>query len=95
MTPTDYAYFTALTRLPKVKLKVSNRTERTGDEAITHVTIENPSRSLAFFVRLRVQKRRQGRGDFAGHLGGQLHFACSPGERREVTADLPRQQTRR
>ena len=57
MTPTaDYADFTALSQLPKVKLKVTDRTERKGEEAVTHVTLENPSKNLAFFVRLKVNK---------------------------------------
>jgi len=86
MTPTDsYADFTALTRLPKVKLKVSNRTERTGDEAITHVTIENPSRSLAFFVRLKVQKGAKGE-EILPVIWEDNYICLLPGEQREVTA---------
>jgi exo-1,4-beta-D-glucosaminidase len=47
-TPTaSYADFTALSQLPKVKLKVSERSERKGEEEVTRVTIENPSKSLA------------------------------------------------
>ncbi len=54
MTPTaSYADFTAISQLPKVKVKMTDRTERKGEESITHVTIENPSKSLAFFVRLK------------------------------------------
>jgi exo-1,4-beta-D-glucosaminidase len=56
-TPTSsYADYTALSQLPKVELKVRDRTERRGAEAVTHVTLENPDKSLAFFVRLRVNK---------------------------------------
>ena len=85
MTPTaSYADYTALAQLPKVKLKVTDRTERKGEESITHVTLENPSKSLAFFVRLKVTRARR-RRDSSGHLGGQLHFPA-PGEKREVTA---------
>ncbi|MGB7863350.1 MAG: beta galactosidase jelly roll domain-containing protein, partial [Candidatus Sulfotelmatobacter sp.] len=61
MTPTDsFADYTALAQLPKVKLKVIDSTERKGDESITHVTLENPSKSLAFFVRLKVQRGTKG-----------------------------------
>jgi exo-1,4-beta-D-glucosaminidase len=60
-TPTSsYADYTALSQLPKVKLKVADRTERKGEEVITHVTMENPSKSLAFFVRLKVDKGKGG-----------------------------------
>src|SRR5207253_4013904 len=59
-TPTaSYADFTALTQLPKVKLKVADRTERKGADAITHVMVENPSKSLALLVRLKVNKGGQ------------------------------------
>ena len=61
MTPTaSYADFTALSQLPKVKLKVTDRSERKGEEEVTHVTLENPSKSLAFFVRLKVDKGAKG-----------------------------------
>ncbi|HUK23506.1 MAG TPA: hypothetical protein VLV49_02920 [Terriglobales bacterium] len=57
MTPvTAYADFTALSQLPKVKLKVSSRTERQGDDGVTQVTVENPGASLAFLVRLKVDR---------------------------------------
>ena len=37
-TPTaSYADYTALSQLPKVKLKVADHTEHKGEEAITHV----------------------------------------------------------
>src|SRR5581483_2106040 len=43
-TPTaSYADYTALSQLPKVKLNVSSHTERKADEAITHVSLVNPS----------------------------------------------------
>src|SRR5213079_974028 len=43
-TPTaNFADYTALSQLPKVKLKVSDHTERKVGEAVTHVTLENPS----------------------------------------------------
>src|ERR1700758_5471550 len=61
MTPTSsYADFTAIAQLPKVKLKLTDRTEHHGEDAITHVTIENPGKSLAFFVRLKVVKGAKG-----------------------------------
>src|SRR5262249_45096484 len=56
-TPTEsYADYTALSQLPKVKLKVTSHTEFHGRDATVHVTVENPSKSLAFFVRLKVNR---------------------------------------
>ena len=62
MTPTSsFADYTALSQLPKVKLRVISRNEHKGDESFTHVTIENPSKALAFFVRLKVTKGAKGK----------------------------------
>src|SRR5579862_3046402 len=53
MSPTEsYADYTSISQLEKVKLKETDRTERKGEDAITQVTLENPSKSLAFFIRL-------------------------------------------
>jgi len=86
MTPTDsYADYTALTQLPKVKLKVTSRTERKGEDSITHVTIENPNKSLAFFVRLKVNKGAKG-GEILPVIWEDNYISLLPGEKRELTA---------
>jgi|HubBroStandDraft_1064217.scaffolds.fasta_scaffold00008_95 exo-1,4-beta-D-glucosaminidase len=86
MTPTDsFADYTALAQLPKVKLKVANRTENKGEESITHVTIENPSKSLAFFVRLKVDKGVKGE-EILPVVWEDNYISLLPGEKREVTA---------
>src|SRR6516225_1686446 len=56
-TPTSsFADFSALRQLSQVKLKSTIRTERKGEESVTHVTVENPSQTLAFFVRLKLNQ---------------------------------------
>ena len=86
MTPTaSYADFTAMSQLPKVKLKVTNHTERKGEEAITHVTLENPSKNLAFFVRLKVAKGAKGE-EILPVVWEDNYISLLPGEKREVTA---------
>ena len=86
MTPTaSFADFTALTQLPKVKLKVTDRTERRGEDAITHVTLENPSKALAFFVRLKVDKGAKG-DEILPVVWEDNYISLLPGEKREVTA---------
>jgi len=85
-TPTDsFADFTALSQLPKVKLKMTNLTERMGEEAITHVTLENPSKSLAFFVRLKVDKGAKG-DEILPVVWEDNYISLLPGEKREITA---------
>lgn len=85
-TPTaSFADFTAISQLPKVKLNVSDRTVKEGEDAITHVTIENPSKSLAFFVRLKVDKGEKG-DEILPVVWEDNYISLLPGEKREVTA---------
>ena len=85
-TPTaTYADFTALKQLPKVKLNVTSRGERKGDEEVTRVAIENPSKNLAFFVRLKVDKGRGGE-EILPVLWQDNYLSLMPGEKREITA---------
>jgi len=86
MTPTAaYADFTAISQLPKVKLKVTGRTEHKGEEAITHVTVENPSKGVAFFVRLKIAKGPKGE-EILPVVWEDNYIFLLPGEKREVTA---------
>lgn len=85
-TPTaSFADYTALAELPKVRLKISERSERRGDETLTHVTVENPSKNLAFFVRLKVNKGNGGE-EILPVLWEDNYVSLLPGEKRELTA---------
>jgi exo-1,4-beta-D-glucosaminidase len=86
MTPTaSYADFTAISQLAKVKLKVTDRTERKGEEEITHVVLENPSKNLAFFVRLKVDKGAKGE-EILPVVWEDNYISLLPGEKREISA---------
>jgi exo-1,4-beta-D-glucosaminidase len=86
MTPTaSYADFTAISQLPKVKLRVTDRSERKGEEEVTHVMLENPSESLAFFVRLKVDKGAKGE-EILPVVWEDNYISLLPGEKREITA---------
>jgi len=86
MTPTEsFADFTALAQLPKVKLKVTDNTERRDADVITHVTLENPSSSLAFFVRLKVSRGARG-DEILPVIWEDNYISLLPGEKREVAA---------
>jgi exo-1,4-beta-D-glucosaminidase len=71
--------------LPKVKLKVTNHTEHRGGEAVTHVTVENPSKNLAFFVRLKVTKGAKGE-EILPVVWEDNYISLLPGEKREISA---------
>ena len=86
MTPTEsFADYTALAQLPKVKLKLTERTEQAGDESITHVSLENPTKQLAFFVRLKVNKGAKG-SEILPVLWEDNYVSLLPGETRKLTA---------
>ncbi len=86
MTPTDsFADYTALAQLPKVKLKLKISTKRKGEESISHVTVENPSRNLAFFVRLKVNKGIHGQ-EILPVVWEDNYISLLPGEKRKLTA---------
>ena len=72
-------------QLPKVKLKMTERSERKGEEEITHVILQNPSKSLAFFVRLKVDKGVKGE-EILPVVWEDNYISLLPGEKREVTA---------
>jgi exo-1,4-beta-D-glucosaminidase len=85
-TPTaSFADYTALSQLPKVKLKVSSRSERKGDETITHLKVGNPAKTLAFFVRLKVTKGIKGE-EVLPVIWQDNYVSLLPGEEREITA---------
>jgi exo-1,4-beta-D-glucosaminidase len=86
MTPTEsFADYTALAQLPRVQLNATHRTERKGEESITHVTVENPSKSLAFFVRLKVNKGPRDE-ELLPVVWEDNYISLLPGEKREVSA---------
>jgi exo-1,4-beta-D-glucosaminidase len=85
MTPTsDFADFTALNTLPTVKLKVASKTEHAAGEVVTHVTIENPSKSIAFFNRLKLTGAKG--EEVLPVIWQDNYFSLLPGEKRDVTA---------
>jgi len=85
-TPTaSYADYTALAQLPKVKLKVVSRSERDGKAGETRVTVENSSKSVAFFVRLKVNQGKGG-NEILPVVWNDNYISLLPGEKREVTA---------
>ena len=85
-TPTtSYADYTSLAQLPKVKLNVSSRSEVRGEDAVTRVTVENPNKSLAFFVRLKLARSRGGE-EVLPVVWQDNYISLLPGEMRVITA---------
>jgi exo-1,4-beta-D-glucosaminidase len=86
VTPTaTYADFSALSQLPKVRLNVTEHSQRQGENEITHVTLENPTKNLAFFVRLKVDKAKGGQ-EILPVVWEDNYVSLWPGEKHEITA---------
>ncbi len=86
MTPTkSFADFTSLARMPKVALKVSSTTNRDADQSITHVVLENPSPSVALFVRIKLTKGRGG-DEVLPVVWQDNYISLLPGEKRDISA---------
>jgi exo-1,4-beta-D-glucosaminidase len=81
----SYADMTQLEKLPPATLSVSGNAERRGQNEIAHVTVSNPTRSLAFFIRLQIKKGSNG-ADVLPIVWQDNYFSLMPGERREITA---------
>jgi exo-1,4-beta-D-glucosaminidase len=85
-TPTaSYADYTSLAQLPKVELSESSRTDVNGDDAVTHVTLVNHSKSVAFFLRLKM-KREGSQEEILPVIWQDNYISLLPGEKREVAA---------
>ncbi len=85
-TPTtQFADYTALSKLPKVDLKTTSQTVRQGNDSVTHVTLENPSKSLAFFVHVKVSKGKGGE-EIVPVIWEDNYISLLPGEKRDLTA---------
>jgi len=83
-TPTSsYADYSALGGLPRVKLQVASHSERRGEDEVTHVVLTNPSKTLAFFVRLKVDGKD---GEILPVIWSDNYLSLLPGEKRELTA---------
>ncbi|MBS1853996.1 MAG: glycosyl hydrolase family 2 [Acidobacteria bacterium] len=81
-TPTKtFADYTALASLPPVRLRVSSSSKA----GSTTVTVTNPSRALAFGVRLKVV-RDSDREEVLPVLWEDNYFALLPGQTRAITA---------
>jgi exo-1,4-beta-D-glucosaminidase len=84
-TPTkQFANFTALSTLPMVKLNVSAKSSRSKKERVTYVTLQNPSKSLAFFIHLKVNDNKG--EEILPVIWEDNYFSLLPGEKREVSA---------
>jgi exo-1,4-beta-D-glucosaminidase len=85
-TPTQsYADFTAINQPPKVKLNFTEKTESNSNYSTTRITLENPSKSIAFFLRLQVTRGKDGE-EVLPVQWEDNYISLLPGEKRVVSA---------
>jgi exo-1,4-beta-D-glucosaminidase len=90
----QHADYSSLKQMPRVRLRLASKSEVNGAAGSTHVTVENPSQSLAFFVRLQLKDRLPEYDDEQRFhdrevlpvLWSDNYFSLLPGEKREITA---------
>jgi len=88
VTPTaSYADYTALAQLPKPAVALSSRSEVKGEFVVARATLVNHSKSIAFFLRLKV-KRENSAEEILPVIWEDNYFSLLPGEKREVTATV-------
>ncbi len=81
----SFADFTALQSLPEVQVKASVRYEPGSARQVARVTVENPSKTLAFMVRLQVVSGPSG-DEVLPVFWDDNYFSLLPGEKRVVSA---------
>jgi exo-1,4-beta-D-glucosaminidase len=82
---TQYADFTALNSMASANVNVTRSSTTTGSEGETHVTIQNTSSLVAFFIRAKLTKGSGG-APVAPVFWDDNYISLAPGETREIVA---------
>jgi exo-1,4-beta-D-glucosaminidase len=81
---TEYADFLALQDLPKATVSASMTVSDAGPETAARITVENTGSGLAFLVRLRLLKGKDG-SEVLPVFFDDNYISLLPGEKREIT----------
>ncbi len=79
----SFADFTALQSLPEVQVKGTARFQTSRDGQVARITVENPSKTLAFMVRLQLVSGDQ---EILPVFWDDNYFSLLPGEKRVLSA---------
>ena len=83
----SFADFTALTQLPEVEIRVTQRIEEAEGRKRVHLSLVNPSPAIAFFIELRLVSEKSGK-TVLPVLWDDNYVSLLPGEHRELTASV-------
>jgi len=83
----EYADFVALEDLPKASVNASMTVSDRGEETAARVTVENTGSGLAFLLRLRLLKGKDG-AEVLPVFFDDNYISLLPGERRNITVHV-------
>jgi exo-1,4-beta-D-glucosaminidase len=83
----EYADFVALEDLPKASVNASMTVSDRGEETAASVTVENTGSGLAFLLRLRLLKGKDG-AEVLPVFFDDNYISLLPGERRDITVHV-------
>jgi exo-1,4-beta-D-glucosaminidase len=84
---TEYADFVALQDLPKATVTASMTVSDAANETAARVTLENTSSGLAFLIRLRLLKGKDG-AEVLPVFFDDNYISLLPSEKREITVHV-------
>jgi exo-1,4-beta-D-glucosaminidase len=79
----QYADFTKINTMKKVEVSVSKEIVTRGDEWEMHVTVNNPSENLAFFIELNAVKKSDG-SSILPVFWSDNYISLAPGESKTI-----------
>jgi len=77
------ADYTALANLPRVHLEVAETMQQAGDRIVMHIILRNPSNTLAFGIRLKLDKGPHG-DEVLPAIWEDNYISLLPHERRDI-----------
>ena len=83
----EYADFLALQDLPKATVNAAMTVSNEANETVAHIKVENTGSNLAFLVRLRLLKGKDG-AEVLPVFFDDNYISLLPGEKREVTVHV-------
>ena len=84
---TEFADFAALQDLPKATVNATMTLSDAGQETAARITVENTGSNLAFLVRLRLLKSKDG-PEILPVFFDDNYISLLPGEKREITVHV-------
>jgi exo-1,4-beta-D-glucosaminidase len=83
----DYADFTLINSMPKVKLNINHHIKQDGSEQRTCVNIENPTKYIAFFIEMNIKGRKSGNSILPQYWEDN-YISLLPGEKRTINGSF-------